>query len=438
MSFLRTASALIALSVSVAFAEGPAPSASVSVADFYKADSPTAGIQEAVDALPATGGVVFLPAGEYSIIRSINLRSGVCLHGQGEQSRIVRRKSCVEVKLTADALKGAREVKAESVKGLAVGDEVTVFSTESYGWYCTHAIIVAIGGNSLKLDRELTHDYLLKEQAGVNNFHPAIYALEASDIRVEDLYIDGGMEHGAKFKNEFTVSAVHFNAVTDAIISRLHVKAWPGDGISMQRGDNVTVTECLSEYNLGHGFHPGTGITSGAWTDNTGRFNGWDGLFFCHRVRHSTMRGNRFHDNGWNGIGGLGEGGEGGDRYNVVSDNFCWNNARSGIECIRGGNNIVANNVCQNNSQGEPGRYPGILVEDFVNSVISGNRVLDFQPDSAKTQAWGILVTGSSHDNVIEGNLLTGHPKGGLAGEALGNNTLSNNLSRPEHLPAGL
>ncbi|MCE5273399.1 right-handed parallel beta-helix repeat-containing protein, partial [bacterium] len=155
-------------------------------------------------------------------------------------------------------------------------------------------------------------------------------------------------------------------------------------------------------------------------------------------VRHSTMRGNRFHDNGWNGIGGLGEGGEGGDRYNVVSDNFCWNNARCGIECIRGGHNIVANNVCQNNSQSEPGRYPGILVEDFVSSVISGNRCLDFQPDSAKTQAWGILVTGSSRDNVIEGNLLTGHPKGGLAGDALGDNAVSNNLVRREHLPAGL
>ncbi|MCE5272650.1 hypothetical protein LLH00_15325, partial [bacterium] len=271
MSALRTVLALLAMSVSVASAAGPAPAASVSVADFYSPGSPTSGIQEAVDALPASGGIVFLPAGEYSLIRSVNLRSGVYLHGQGEQSRIVRRKSCVEVKLAADALKGAREVKAESVKGLAVGDEVTVFSDESYGWYCTHAIVAAIEGNSLRLDRELTHDYLLKEQAGVNNFHPAIYALEAGGIRVEDLFIQGNLERGAMFKNEFTVSAVHFNAVTDAIISRLHVKAWPGDGISMQRGDNVTVTECLSEYNLGHGFHPGTGITSGAWTDNTGR-----------------------------------------------------------------------------------------------------------------------------------------------------------------------
>lgn len=434
----RACLALLLLSVSVVLAAGPSSSASVNVANFYKSGSPTSGIQEAVDALPASGGVVFLPAGEYSIIRSVVLRSGVRLYGQGDNSRIVRRKPCVEFKLAADALKGGKEVKAESVKGLAVGDEVTVFSTESYGWYCTHAIIKAIDGATVKLDRELTHDYLVKEQAGVNNFYPAIYALEQTGIRVEDLYIDGAMERGAKFKNEFTVSAVHFNEVKDAIISRLHVKAWPGDGISMQRGDNVTVTECLSEYNLGHGFHPGTGITSGAWTDNIGRFNGWDGLFFCHRVRHSTMRGNRFHDNGWNGIGGLGEGGEGGDRYNVVSDNFCWNNARCGIECIRGGNNVVVNNVCENNSKSEPGRYPGILVDDFTGSVISGNRCLDFQADSAKTQAWGILVSGQSCDNVISGNLLSGHPKGGLGGDALGNNTVSDNLTLPVHLPAGM
>ena len=138
-------------------------------------------------------------------------------------------------------------------------------------------------------------------------------------------------------------------------------------------------------------------------------------------------------------MGGLGVGGTGGDRYNVVSGNFCYNNGRCGIQMSKGGNNIVVNNVCENNSQEEPLRWPGILVEDTYSSIISGNKCLDFQvPDSAKTQGYGILITGKSRDNIIKDNILTGHPRGGVAGEALGNNKVEGNIYSGNHEPAGI
>lgn len=430
--------ALVALLPSLLPAAGPDSRASVSVARFFKSGSPTSGIQDAVNSLPAGGGIVFIPAGEYTLVQSVTLPSGVRLQGEGSRTRLVRRDPCVQARLAADAPKGSREVKVESAKGFAPGKEVTVYSEASTGWWATHAIIVSISGDIIRLDRELTHDCLVKDEAGINNFFPAVYAKEQSDIRIEDILIDGRMEQGARFRNNFTFSAVHFDDVRDATIARVHVKAWPGDGISAQRGDNVTVSQCISEYCLGHGFHPGTGITSGAWIDNIGRYNGWDGLFFCHRVRHSTMRGNRLHDNGWSGIGNLGLGGVGGDRYNVVSDNFCWNNGRAGIECTQGGNNTVVNNVCENNSREQPGKWPGILVEDTYNTIISGNRCLDFQEEGGKTQGWGIYVSGTSRNNIISGNLLTGHIEGGIGGPALWANTVSDNLSLPVHEPAGM
>ena len=37
----------------------------MNVADFAAADSPTAGIQDAIESLPASGGLVTIPAGEY-------------------------------------------------------------------------------------------------------------------------------------------------------------------------------------------------------------------------------------------------------------------------------------------------------------------------------------------------------------------------------------
>ncbi len=410
----------------------------VSAADYRSPASHTAGIQEAVDALGEAGGTVLIPAGLYEMDRAVHLGSGVWLRGEGEHTVIARKDPCVQVKVTGPALTGARSVNVADGSRFRVGQEVTVRSEESNGWWCTQAYIEKIEGNVIYIDRELTHDYLPAEGAWVHNFFPALYAVDQSLIRIEDLTIDGRLGSERDFVNDFTLSAVHTRDVSDSYLAGLHVKNWPGDGISIQGGDNVTVTQCLSEHNLGHGFHPGTGVGSGSWTNNVGRYNGWDGLYFCHRVRHTTVSGNRFHDNGWNGIGGLGKGGDGGDRYNVVSGNFCYNNGRSGIKAYGGGNNTVVNNVCENNSRSEAGAYPGILIEDTHSSIFSGNRCLDFQvPAENKTQGWGILVTGNSHDNVILGNIFSGHIKGGLGGEALGRNTVADNVTLDEHEPAG-
>lgn len=411
----------------------------VSVADYQNSVSHTGGIQEAVDALGEAGGIVRIPVGIYEIDRAIHLGSGVQLRGDGEHTVIARKDPCVQVKLTESVSAGARKVSVADGSKFRVGQEVTLWSDESHGWYCTHAYIEKIEGNRIYLDRELTHDYLLEEGALLNNFFPAIYAMEQSLIRIEDLTIDGRLGEERDFVNDFTLSAVHTREVSDSYVARLHVKNWPGDGISIQMGDNVTVTECLSEYNLGHGFHPGTGISSGSWTNNVGRYNGWDGFYFCHRVRHTTVSGNRFHDNGWNGIGGLGEGGEGGDRYNVISGNFCYNNGECGIKAYRGGNNTVINNVCENNSRSDAGAFPGILIEGTHSSIITGNRCLDFQdPAEDRSQGWGILVIGDSHSNVIQGNILSGHINGGLGGEALDRNTVADNITIDQHVPAGL
>ena len=412
----------------------PAASTALNVANFHKDSSPTAGIQETIDALPNTGGTVFIPAGTYEIIRSINLRSGIRLYGEGQLTVITRQNPCLQVRLTAPAKKGDTKITLEDTEGFKAGQQICVRSDTYAGWECTHAIITKVKGNMLSLDEPLAYDYLPRDNALALNFFPAIYASDAQKIRVEDLVIDGQMKKGHHWKSSFVVSAVHFKDVRDALIARVHVRSYPADGFSIQGGDNITVTQCISEYNLEHGYHPGTSITASSWTDNVGRYNRGDGLYFCCDVRYNLVSGNRFHNNGGHGIGELGECGP--DRYNVVSDNFCYNNGRCGIECREGANNIVVNNICQNNSRAEPGIWPGILVKDTKDSIISKNLCicLDFKmSDSLKTQGYGILVTNNSKNNVITDNILSGHPKAGLAGDALEKNTVSNNIIIAAH-----
>ena len=92
-----------------------AQAVSVNAADFYDVHSPTAGIQDAVDALPAAGGIVYIPAGTYAIIRSITLRSGVRIYGEGGQTKIIRRDPYLQVLLSAPAKEG--DIKAEQILG---------------------------------------------------------------------------------------------------------------------------------------------------------------------------------------------------------------------------------------------------------------------------------------------------------------------------------
>jgi len=70
------------------------------VVDFVKTDSPTAGIQEAVDALPQAGGTITLPPGEYRLRQAIHLRGNVTLQGAGTGT-VLRKPKHAESRLAA-------------------------------------------------------------------------------------------------------------------------------------------------------------------------------------------------------------------------------------------------------------------------------------------------------------------------------------------------
>src|SRR5262245_22074467 len=72
-------------------ATGRETAGTVNVADFSARPSVTAGIQEAIDALPPSGGTVIVPAGVYELLRPITLRSNITLRGDDGTSVICRK-----------------------------------------------------------------------------------------------------------------------------------------------------------------------------------------------------------------------------------------------------------------------------------------------------------------------------------------------------------
>ena len=387
---------------------GAVPAAARSAADFDAESSFTSGIQEAVDALPRSGGEVYVPPGNYLLRRSIRLRDNVTLRGAGAAT-VLRRPEEIASPLTTAAEAGATAVEVEDASIFQLGQGVSVYANRARGWHSTTGPIVAIEGNMLRLARGLNHPVAPDDGAAVNNAFPMITAEHARNVVIADLTIDGGAGKPNEGVKDFTWAAIHLVDCSDSRIEGCWIRNYIADGISVQRGRGVTVNGNLVENCRGHGMHPGSGLADSVWTNNIARENTSDGLFFCMYVRHSVVSNNVLADNGGHGIGHVGGGG---DKYNVVSSNTCVRNGASGIHVYDGSDNVVTGNVCLNNSQGRPGRWPGIAVIKTTDTVISNNRCLDDQ--EAKTQAAGIVECEESDFNLFLGNQCRGHDGPGL------------------------
>jgi hypothetical protein len=389
--------------------------------NFAARDSFTAGIQEAIDSLPPEGGVVVIPPGTYVLRRSVALRSHVTLRGAGSTTVLTRGRGAA-TNLRGPARKGDLAVAVESVAGFRVGDEVFLRDEELLGWYSVHSIVAAVEPGRIVLDKPLStcHEegvFRPGQGAKLANYFPMIRANRfrweepLSDVTVTDLVLDGNLKENPTPVADFTIAAVHFANVRDGQVRNVVVRGSMGDGIGVQAGGDVRVEGCLAERCRSHGFHPGTSLRGAVFTNNVGRYNEGDGLYFCAKVLGITVTGNLFHHNARNGIGGLGDG-PGGDRFNVVSSNVCRGNGQHGILANGGANNLIVGNVCLGNSREEPGTYSGIALEDATHCTVTGNHC---SCDGDKpTQKHGIEEIGQADANALTGNQCHGNAGAGI------------------------
>jgi hypothetical protein len=372
----------------------------LNAADFAGPGSTTAGIQEAIDALPAGGGAVRLPPGRYPLRRSVELRSGVTLRGEGPATVL----ACPEEILTPLARRsdGAqRKLYVKRARGLRVGDELYIGDDECEGWWASHCLIREIRGKTLALEvlhGERKHKFLPARGARAANWFPALWLRGVRDVTIADLAISGGARRPRRERCDFVVAAIHARGAENLRVRDVTVRNWPGDGIGIQGGRGAVVTGCAVEGCAGHGYHPGTGLAESVWADNLARGNTRDGLFFCLRVTHSTVRGSVFVANGGHGIGGLSDP----DRYNVVAGNVCADNGRHGIDADRAVGAVIQGNVCRNNSRRAPGEFAGIYLAGHRDCAVTGNVCADDQP--RPTQLRGLVARDPAGPNVVVGN----------------------------------
>jgi len=402
----------------------PAAQQSDTVTVAPDANSPTAGIQEAIDRLGPGGGEVRIPPGEYLLRRAVRVRSGVTLQGAGKET-VIRKNKQVGSKLAAAT--SGRSARVEDATGFREGDEVAFYDRTTVGWQQGHAIVTGVQGNELMLSWNPGKFDPANGGAVINTFS-AIKGVRSakgsvlSNVVLKDLTIDGNSEEnpgpavvcprapGTPPELGFQFAAINIMDATGLRVEGCRVKGWPADGISVQRGSGNRVTKCVVEECRGPGYHAGGGERDTVFSENEARGNLDDGFYFCVRVTGVTLKENKFIANRGNGVGGLG-GGD--DRKNVVEGNLCEGNGLSGISAKGGESNTLKNNVCVNNSQKSPGQWSGISLLRTSKSVVSGNRCSDNQ--KTQTQKHGISESPDCRGNEITNNDCRGNAQSGVA-----------------------
>lgn len=399
--YLAIFSTILFLSYFNAHAQGVSKGAVLNVADFYSSASTTSGIQEAIDALHPEGGLITIPPGTYLLKRSIVLRDNITLRGSGPAT-ILKKCQEVQTRLTVNGPKGNMRITVEHAEGFEPGMQICVKSKEWVGWHCSQPFITGIIGTTLLLSDSLEKDYSI-ETTVVINYFPGIWILSKKNILIEDITIDGNIENNGGTFQDFVTAAIHSGHSDNLTIRGCRVRNWPSDGIGIQGGSDIFVTECNVSGCRGQGFHPGTLIQHAVFSNLVAHHNAGDGLYFCAFVKHINVSNSIFYQNGKNGIGGLG-GEPWPDCHNVVANNICEANGMCGIQGTEGSNFVISNNICRNNSQSSPGAFPGILLRNCANMLVNGNLCYDDQEVAKKTQKCGIEEIGKSINNLLLSN----------------------------------
>jgi len=440
----------------VAWAEEPRV---IDASKYVDPNAPDAGLQRAIDAVPK-GGILLLPAGRYVLRRSLILKSDMTLSGVGPETvltvpaalpcttlaedagprpfpekpkppvvvplpdpfakeadtplppelteadrqraaRAAARRRAKEAAERAawekDQREKARFVRVADATGFAPGMQVTVRDRSHNAWRETFAVVRAVKGDTLELDRPLRFRYRAANGGQVGNLFPALMAEDQRNITIQFLRIVGP-EKPTPF-NRFVLSAIHLVRCENLLITRCTVERWHSDGFSVQGGRNARVMENIARNNRGHGFHPGTALQDAFWSGNLAEGNGAFGLYYCWDNRRVITSHNRFLRNGAFGVGRLGDGR---DLDCLVYDNLIQENGGAGIhsgswgDCRR--NFIVGNRLINNSTRG-PG--PAIVLQKTRQTVVARNEIVTRRGNTTQTIGVEELGDGSDENYVL-------------------------------------
>jgi parallel beta-helix repeat protein len=263
-------------------------------------------------------------------------------------------------------------------------------------------------------------DYSVENDGEVFNTFPLVAGYEVEDVRVEDLTADG-TRTGSGRLDGCQAGAIYFFHSKNLRIRNCVARNYPGDGISTQFVEDPVIENCEAFGNAALGIHLGTGALRATVRQNRSHDNGQDGIYLCWRVQHGRFEDNQSWGNGQNGIS-IGHK----DTDNVFLRNVVSGNARAGIyfrdesEINAAHRNTFQENTIEDNGRpGAPGT--GVRIEGSTfNITLLSNTIRDTRPASRATQAVGLYIGPRADYITTERNIFSTHLKRAIQNESNG------------------
>lgn len=366
-------------------------------------------IQVAVDALPSEGGIVKLSTGKFLIKTPVRLKSNVKLIGSGHET-VLRRIDGYHSKFIIDADFGELKLTVEDASGFDVGMSFQVTNDENSScWDVSTGVITDKVDNVIYIDTHLIRDYDCEKNGIVTNAGSCIYVLNAQNVLIYDLQIDGNKEKNDLLDgcNGGGIAILKSKYVT---VDKVLVKDFNGEGITWQITENVTVRNCEISGCTNMGLHPGTGSPNSLIEGNNSHHNKV-GMFICWRVHHSIVKDNQFHNNSDCGISTGHK-----DTDVVFSNNHIFENGGDGVffrnEDPKNSphRNSFINNIVENNGTAKGG-YGFFFNGNALDVLLEDNIIRD---SKNSTQKAAIFINKNTPPPNEKNNKMSGHKLGNI------------------------
>lgn len=271
----------------------------------------TPAFQSAVDALPASGGVVHVPAGNYLIdpLRSVRLRSNMHLRlapgatllakpNAAERAYVLLAHRCNNIEISGGEIVGERAAHkgrgGEWGHGLMVRGSSHVVVRDlriSRCWGDGISIGAAKQGSGEGIP---STDVLISRVVCRGNRRQGLTIGRSRRVRVLDCEFSD--THGTKPEYGIDIEPDHPGRTQDVRIERCVVRGNRGGGIQLyHRVSDVTIRDCTIERN-GYGVYVVT-ASNGSIENNRIRDNRHAGMVFRKQASNFRVRGNRVAGN---------------------------------------------------------------------------------------------------------------------------------------------
>jgi polygalacturonase len=261
----------------------------------------TSAIQAAINALPSTGGTVYIPAGTYLIdtTRKINLRSLMLL--QMDPNAILKAKTCSWKRAYILYISGKSDV--EIAGGQLLGERDTHLYTSgttdewNHGMQIVNAKRVTV--RDLRVSKctgdgicigGYSNDVVIQNIVSTENRRQGLSITNCSNIKVYDS--EFSYTHGTSPECGIDIEPDPGYSCSNVWIENCRFNNNAKYGINIWKNvSNVTVTKSVLEYNgsLGMSTHYCNGITI---TENTVRWNSATGIMINDGTQNLTHSGN--------------------------------------------------------------------------------------------------------------------------------------------------